>query len=190
LVAAGAEVFGFDPKVPAPEGVWQGRDETDAVREADLVLSLTTAEHAEAAVLAALPAVQRGTVWAEANTAGPSLKQRLADQLDLSGVGLVDVAIMAPVPPTGLRTPMLASGPAAELFAGVMADLGVSIDVVDGPVGAASSRKLLRSVVYKGLAAAVTEATAAAGAAGCAAWFEEYLTIEFAGRRCGRNRRM
>ncbi len=81
-----------------------------------------------------------------------------------SGPGrVVDVALMAPVPPRGLRTPMTASGPAAQEFAAAMRRHGAAVEVIDGPVGAAATRKLMRSVFYKGLATAVVEALAAAG---------------------------
>ncbi|MFF0491917.1 DUF1932 domain-containing protein [Nocardia sp. NPDC004068] len=179
LVAAGASVRGYDPKVPAPEGVSQRSGDADAVRDAELVFSLTTGAEAEAAVTAALPALRPGTLWAEANTVTPELKVRLAHRLRDAGVELVDVAIMAPVPGTGLRTPMSASGAAAPAFATMLREFGIDVDLVDGPVGAASSRKLLRSVVYKGLAAAVVEAMAGARAAGCGDWFHHHLTTEF-----------
>ena len=50
-----------------------------------------------------------------------------------------------------------------------------------GTAGAAISRKLLRSVFYKGLAAAVVEALAAAEAAGCADWLRDNISAELAG---------
>ncbi|MEV5836895.1 DUF1932 domain-containing protein [Nocardia sp. NPDC052112] len=179
LVPAGADVRGFDPKVVAPEGVTQRSGDADAVRDADLVFNLTTGTEAESALRAALPGLRPGTVWAEANTVSPALKVRLAELVDEVGGDLVDVAIMAPVPGQGLRTPMAAAGPAAPLFVTMMSSLGVAIEPVPGPIGAASARKLLRSVVYKGLAAAVVEAMAGAAAAGCAEWFHEHLTTEF-----------
>ncbi|PXX71522.1 3-hydroxyisobutyrate dehydrogenase-like beta-hydroxyacid dehydrogenase [Nocardia tenerifensis] len=179
LVAAEADVRGFDPEVAAPHGVRQRVDDADAVRDAELVFSLTTAAEAEAALRDCLPRLRAGTLWAEANTSAPAAKARLAALAQTRGVDLVDVAIMAPVPGSGLRTPMCVSGSAAARFAAVMDALGVVVEAIHGPVGAASSRKLLRSVVYKGLAAAVVEALAGAEAAGCADWFREHMTTEF-----------
>jgi len=48
-------------------------------------------------------------------------------------------------------------------------------------VGTAISRKLLRSVFYKGLAAAVVEALRGAEAAGCADWLHGNISAELAG---------
>jgi 3-hydroxyisobutyrate dehydrogenase-like beta-hydroxyacid dehydrogenase len=49
------------------------------------------------------------------------------------------------------------------------------VDVVDGGVGAAATRKLVRSVFMKGLAAAVLESMEAAERAGCATWLRGEL---------------
>ena len=117
LAAAGARVRGFDPAVPAPPGIEPGTDDADACRGADLVLSLTTAAEAEHALCQALPGLRLGAVYADANTASPGHKQRLARLAEEAGVPFADIAIMAPILPRGLRTPMLASGPAAVTVA-------------------------------------------------------------------------
>jgi 3-hydroxyisobutyrate dehydrogenase-like beta-hydroxyacid dehydrogenase len=88
---------------------------------------------------------------------------------------------MSPVPGKGLRTPMLVSGPAAHRYADLLTPLGARVTVQPGPVGEAISRKLLRSVFYKGLAAAVVEALAAAEKAGCADWLAGNISAELAG---------
>jgi 3-hydroxyisobutyrate dehydrogenase-like beta-hydroxyacid dehydrogenase len=88
---------------------------------------------------------------------------------------------MATVLGRGLATPMEVAGPAAARFAAMLGPLGASVDVVGGPVGTAISRKLLRSVFYKGLAAAVVEALAGAEVAGCADWLRQNIAGEMAG---------
>src|SRR5690606_14854301 len=50
--------------------------------------------------------------------------------------------------------------------------------VVDGPAGLAAERKLLRSVFFKGLSAAVVEALTAARAAGCEDWLRGMIADE------------
>jgi 3-hydroxyisobutyrate dehydrogenase-like beta-hydroxyacid dehydrogenase len=181
LVAAGADVRGFDPAVRPPAGVVSRTGDADAVRDAGLVLSLTSAADALPALEMSLPALAAGTVWADLNTASPGLKRALVTRLAGRDVAVADVALMAPVPGRGLRTPMLACGPGAGRFAEVMAALGADVTIQPGPVGEASSRKLLRSVFYKGLAAAVVEAIAAAEAAGCADWLRGTISADLAG---------
>ena len=179
LVAAGADVRGYDPKVSAPDGVSDRADEADAVRDADLVLSANSSHDAVPALVNALPGLRPGTIWADLNTASPQVKEQLAATAGRD-VPVVDVALMSPVPGRGLRTPMLVSGDGAARYAEILGGLGASITVQPGGPGAAISRKLLRSVFYKGLSAAVVEALAAAEAAGCADWLRGNISGELA----------
>lgn len=173
LVKAGATVRAYDPAVPAADGMVQTSDEADAAKGSDLVLSVNSSR---AAVDALRAGVAEATVWADLNTASPGLKKQLAS---LAGdVPFADVAIMAPVPGRGLRTPMLTSGPAAARVAEMLGSLGASVETMDGPAGLAAERKLLRSVFFKGLAAAVVEALEAGRAAGCEEWLRDNITEE------------
>jgi 3-hydroxyisobutyrate dehydrogenase-like beta-hydroxyacid dehydrogenase len=180
LAAAGARVRGFDPVVHAPPGVEPAAGDADACRGADLVLSLTTAAEAEEALRQALPGLGRGAAYADANTASAGLKQKLASLAEGAGVPFMDIAIMAPIAPRGLRTPMLVSGPAAAAVAALLNGYGAAAEALPGPAGAAATRKLLRSVFYKGMAAALVEALRAAQAAGCADWLREHIAADLA----------
>ena len=68
---------------------------------------------------------------------------------------------------------MLACGAGAEDYARFLRPLGADVAVLTGPPGTAATRKLLRSVFYKGLAAAVTESLRGGHAAGCADWLRD-----------------
>ena len=178
LVRAGANVRGYDPRVPAPAGVHPAGSDADACRGADLVLSVNSAAEALDALIQGLPGCRAGTIWADLNTAAPGVKQALVAAAGPHAVIVVDVAIMAPVPPRALATPMTASGQGAGAFAELMRSWGATVDVLEGPVGAAATHKLLRSVFYKGLAAAVVEALAAARAAGLEEWLRGNIADE------------
>jgi 3-hydroxyisobutyrate dehydrogenase-like beta-hydroxyacid dehydrogenase len=180
LAAAGARVRGFDPAVPVPPGIEPATGDADACRGAALVISLTTAAESEQALRQALAGLGPGTVYADANTASAGQKQKLASIAADAGVPFADIAIMAPIPQRGLRTPMLASGPAAAAAAGLLNGHGAAVQVLPGPAGAAATRKLLRSVFYKGMAAAVVEALRAARAAGQEDWMREHVAAELA----------
>jgi 3-hydroxyisobutyrate dehydrogenase-like beta-hydroxyacid dehydrogenase len=156
-------------------------DDADAVRDADLVLSVNSSHDAMPALENSLPALAAGTIWADLNTAAPSVKAALVQRLTGRDVAVVDVALMAPVPGNGLRTPMLVSGPGAARYARILTGYGAAVTIQPGPAGEAISRKLLRSVFYKGLAAAVVEALAAAEAAGCAPWLRANISAELGG---------
>jgi 3-hydroxyisobutyrate dehydrogenase-like beta-hydroxyacid dehydrogenase len=82
---------------------------------------------------------------------------------------------MGILPREGLRTPALVSGPGAQAFAQRLGALGMPVEVLGGEPGAAATRKLLRSVFMKGLAAACVESLRAARAAGCEDWMREEI---------------
>ena len=170
LVAAGAVVRGFDPRVPAPAGVTAAVSDADAVGGADLVLSVNSASEAVAALTASIDALGPTAIWADLNTASPAVKQRLAALGRERAIPVTDIAMMAPVPGNGLRVPMLASGDAAGTVAAALRGYGANVEVLDGPAGLAATRKLLRSVFYKGMAASIVEALQAARAAGLEDW--------------------
>jgi 3-hydroxyisobutyrate dehydrogenase-like beta-hydroxyacid dehydrogenase len=175
LLAAGAVVRGYDPAVTATDGVLDTGSEAEAADGADLVLSVNSASAAVDALNAGL---DTAAMWADLNTTSPGTKRRLAEIAAGHGVPFADVAIMAPVPGHGLRVPMLATGDAAAQVAEILCTFGASVDVMPGPPGLAAERKLLRSVFFKGLAAAVVEALTAAQAAGCEDWLREIVENE------------
>jgi len=180
LLAAGAAVRGYDPAVAAAPGITDTGSEAEAAQGADLVLSVNSAKAAVDAFRAGQTGLRPGTLWADLNTASPEAKRQLASLAWARGVPFSDVAMMAPVPGRGLRVPMLASGGGAARYAGMLNPLGADIEVLDGPAGLAATRKLLRSVFYKGMAAAVVEALEAARAAGHEPWLREHIIAELA----------
>ncbi|WUI01216.1 DUF1932 domain-containing protein [Spirillospora sp. NBC_00431] len=185
LAAAGAVVRGYDPAVAAPPRIIGTGGEAEAAAGADLVLSVNSAHDAAGALRAGVAGTGAHTVWADLNTASPDLKRRLDGIAREHAVRFADVAIMAPVPGRGLRTPMLASGEGAADVAKVLGPLGASVEVLpDGP-GAAAARKLLRSVFFKGLAAAVVESLEAARSAGCEDWLRDDITAELTRANAG-----
>jgi len=186
LTVAGAPVRGYDPAVTAAGPVLDTASEAEAAREAQLVLSVNSAEAAVEAFKAGLPGLLAGgqprpdVLWADLNTASPGTKRQLAGLAADAGVPFADVAMMAPVPGRGLRVPMLASGTGAARYAALLRPLGAGIEVLDGPAGLAASKKLLRSVFYKGMAASIVEALEAARAAGDEPWLREHIAAELA----------
>jgi 3-hydroxyisobutyrate dehydrogenase-like beta-hydroxyacid dehydrogenase len=180
LVVAGAVVRGYDPAVTAPGGVLDTASEAEAAAGADLVLSVNSAAASVDALRAGLPGIADGAAWADLNTAAPDRKRTLARIAAEHDVPFADVAIMAPVPGKGLRVPMCATGAAAERVAALLNPYGATVEVLAGDAGLAAERKLLRSVFYKGMSAAVVEALAAARAAGCEPWLREVIADELA----------
>jgi len=176
LAGAGAAVHGYDPAdVATPQGVERYGDPKAAVRGSGLVMAITAAVDAQAAVAQAWDAIARGTIYADLSTAPPSLKEDLNDTATLRGLQFADVALMAPVPGRGLATPSYASGAGAVSYAEAVNPFGAQVEVVGDVAGTAATRKLIRSVFMKGLTAVLIEATRTAEAAGEGEWFWEHV---------------
>jgi 3-hydroxyisobutyrate dehydrogenase-like beta-hydroxyacid dehydrogenase len=73
---------------------------------------------------------------------------------------------------------MLASGRWGPFVAERLGTYGAQVEVVGQEPGDAATRKLLRSVFYKGMAAAVLEALAAAEACGLRPWLAAHIAKE------------
>jgi 3-hydroxyisobutyrate dehydrogenase-like beta-hydroxyacid dehydrogenase len=180
LVAAGAVVRGFDPAGGAVDGVEVLGAAREAVDGSDVVLSVTAAAAALDAAGSAASALREGQVYADLNSAGAALKRAVAEVVAPTGAQFADVALMGILPREGLRTPALASGPGAQAFAERLGALGMPVEVLGDEPGAAATRKLLRSVFMKGLAAACIESLRAARAAGCGKWMREEIATTLA----------
>lgn len=181
LAAAGATVHGFDPaSVPTPPGIRRhGRPEA-AVDGVDAVVACVAAADATTAARQALAAIPDGAVYADLGTGSADLKCRLAEIVG-ERLRFADVGLMTVVPGHGLATPSLASGPGAGAYAALVTPLGGVVEVIGDRPGVAATRKLLRSVVMKGLAGVIIESMRAAAAAGEDEWvwgnIVEQLTV-------------
>ena len=162
LLAAGVQVRAYDPD-PARrmDGVTAATDEADAVTGAQIVFSVNWSRVSLEVARRVQPIFQPQQVYAELNTSSPDKKRAVAEVFGPAAL-VADVALMSPVPGRGIRTPMLISGPGARAYAELLAPLNSPVTLLEGPVGLAASRKLARSVFFKGLAAAVGEALEAA----------------------------
>lgn len=171
LARRGIRVVGWDPDTTrAAERVERAATPTDAVAGVDVVLSLSGASAAVPAARAVADVLTARHLYADLNTTSASVKREVAAVVEPSGAAFADVALLAPVPGSGLSTPSLASGGGAARFVELFGGLGMPVEALGPEPGEAATRKLLRSVFMKGLAAAVLESLAAAGAAGCEPW--------------------
>lgn len=179
LAKAGSVVHAFDPApVPTPEGVIRHDAPGPAVDGSEIVLAITAAADAEEAMTQALDEMEQGTIYADLSTAPPALKVNLSETAARHGLDSVDVALMGTVPGSGLATPSLASGPGAARYAAAINTLGGRVEAIGERSGDAAARKLLRSVVTKGLTALLVEAMEAAKKRGDTEWLWQHL-VEF-----------
>lgn len=140
-----------------------------ALAGAQTVLSLVTASSALQAASDYARFLAPGALWIDMNSVAPDTKRRAAAVIEAAGGRYVDAAIMAPVQPAVLAVPVLLSGTHADDAAAALGDLGFSnIRIVGGDVGRASTIKMLRSVMVKGIEALTAEMVLAARSANVA----------------------
>lgn len=180
LVAAGITVAGFDPApVATPDGINRTRTPEEAVIDTELVIALTAGADAMTALTQAIDDIPEEALYADLSTTSAAEKKALAGRAAERDLLFTDVALMATVPGHGLRTPALAAGPGAERYVELVTDLDVPVAAISGEAGDAATRKLLRSVMMKGLAALMIESMRAAEQAGCAEWLWTDLAKQF-----------
>lgn len=182
LASLDVTVVGYDPAWMGPAlkrdlspAVTLASSNAEAAQNADIILSVNLSAVAEIVAAEVLPILRPGQLYAEMNTASPDTKRRVEAIVNPSGAKVVDVAIMAPVPPKGILTPFLVSGPGADSFAEQLRPLGLNISVLGDQVGEAATRKLLRSIVYKGIAAIIGEAVEAGRSFGLEPYIREQI---------------
>lgn len=173
-----ATIRAYDIKIDAPDTAREIRDRcarlgitccdslADALTGADIVFCTVTADQAIAAARAAAPLIGQGTIWCDLNSCAPSSKTTAAALIETGGGRYVDVAVMAPVHPKLNMVPLLVGGPHAADVVPILLNLPMAAKLVEGPIGKASSIKMLRSVMVKGLEALTAECALAATAAG------------------------
>ncbi len=138
-----------------------------AVRGADVVLSLVTADQSRKAAEIASQAISPGTLFFDMNSVAPDTKRGSAEIIEAAGGRYVDVAIMAPVDPGSLHVPLLVCGPNAVQAMEILGQIGfTNVRNVGPEIGRASTIKMLRSVMYKGVEALTAECLIACERAG------------------------
>lgn len=174
LAGAGARVRAYDLKFAEPEpfaamqahaaahGVVLAPDVGACVAGADAVFSLVDTGAMEDAARSAVPHLVQGQIYVDMNSGGPGAKRRVAAIVAETAAEMVDGAVMADVPPTKHRTPILAAGPAADRFAALAGALDMRVEDFSRTVGEASANKMLRSVLMKGVSSLILEFALAA----------------------------
>lgn len=163
LLHAGVRLQVYNP-APRPETAAAATEmglalhgELDAsVNACDLMLNAAPGSQALPLAQAAAPFLKPGALFADLSSAAPD-DVRAAAACFPAGA-YVDVAILGAVSIHGHATPMLASGAGATTLQAMLNPLGFVIDTLpDGRPGDATTLKLLRSILTKGLDALVIE---------------------------------
>jgi 3-hydroxyisobutyrate dehydrogenase-like beta-hydroxyacid dehydrogenase len=138
----------------------------EAVAEAQLVISAVTAGSALDAARSVAAHLPPGAFFLDINSVAPGTKREAFALIEAGTGRYVEAAVMAPVYPKRLGTPILLGGPHAAGFIKIAQALGFNVSVFSEQVGSASAVKMCRSVMVKGLEALSMECFLAARRAG------------------------
>ncbi|MGO2035084.1 MAG: NAD(P)-binding domain-containing protein [Brevibacterium sp.] len=174
--AARWEVAAYDPAdIPTPANITRHSSITEAVKDADLVLSLTTARFSQSAAKDAAPSLGSNTVFVDLNAASPAQKREVGEALGDSAL-MVDGAVLGSVIKFGPEVTILLAGARAELAASMLGQIGAKTSAIGPEIGSASQRKLIRSVFVKSLAALIAESMDAARASEGEDWLKGQIS--------------
>jgi len=174
LAAAGVEVFAYDQLYDDPSrraallekgqrcGVTLCDSAALALSLGEWVICAVTAGSALGVAQKAALSMRPGQIFIDINSVAPATKRAARAAMDQQGVDYIDAAVMAPVPPQRLQTPLLLGGLRADEVSTALNGLGMNTRVVANDVGVASAIKMCRSIMIKGLEALTTECLSAA----------------------------
>lgn len=178
LLAEGSFVVAYDILSDDPDEAPAQRRKTEALgaelgdsaaaaaRGAELVISTVTADQTVAAARSAAAGLGPGQIYLDLNSTSPARKREAAALIEASGASFVEGVAMDTVPLYGHRVPLLLAGAEASALATRLNGLDMRVEAVGGDIGRASSIKMLRSVLIKGMEALFVEAMLGAGRLG------------------------
>lgn len=138
--------------------------------QADFFLSICPPSEALALAEKMAPLIAGGDrkpIYVDCNAVSPPTKVAIGNVILEAGAPFVDVGIIGLPPKEGSSPFLHASGPDAGKF-GVIGDFGVKVNVIEGPIGAASALKMSYAGITKGITALGSMMMLAATRAGVA----------------------
>ena len=130
----------------------------EAVRDSALVISAVTAAECRAAAAEATATLAPGTFYLDLNSVSPRTRLEAAHSIDAAGGRYVEAAVMSPIAPQRIASPIWLGGPHAKAFLPLAQALGFTgAGVYADTIGAASAAKMCRSVIVKGMEALLAE---------------------------------
>jgi len=130
----------------------------EAVDGSSLVICAVTAGECLAAAREAAAALSPHAFYLDLNSVSPGTRGQAADAIDAVGGRYVEAAVMSPIGPQRIASPIWLGGPHARAFLPLAHALGFSgAAVYSDQMGAASAAKMCRSVIVKGMEALLAE---------------------------------
>lgn len=147
-------------------GITPAASLSDAISSADLIISTVTASQALIAAEQAAESLRADSHWLDLNSVSPSTKQSINNVVSNKGAVFTEGVAMDTVPSKGAQVPILLCGPESQSLSQLLNNAGFNTRSVSETLGTASTTKLLRSVLIKGMESLFAESMEAAGRVG------------------------
>ena len=131
---------------------------TEALSDADLVICAVQGEHALDAASSAAPLLKKGAYFLDLCTVTGKMADEDRAAIEKAGAQYIDIAVMGGFFKYGIKAPMLVAGDNGEDAVAWMNANGFDAKYLGPKPGSASSVKMVRSVLMKGLEALGVEA--------------------------------
>jgi 3-hydroxyisobutyrate dehydrogenase-like beta-hydroxyacid dehydrogenase len=169
MVSCGVSVSVYDTNLGRKGGLAKLRSREGADRvcflemeevaaRSDVLLSTVPPGEALIAAQRAVPHLCRGTLYVDMASVGPQTKREIHGLIVGAGSRFVEGVILEAISVAHARARILVCGPDAEELALMLSSWGLNVEDFGREIGRASSLKMVRSIVTKGLETILLEA--------------------------------
>lgn len=123
----------------------------------DIIFCFTSANSALPIAKQMAPLMREGTLYVDLNSTSPATKEKIGAAFENSRAEFVEAAVMASVPANRTRVPIYVCGKKGPELAERLNAAGTNIRFLSETLGAASATKMLKSILFKGFIALLTE---------------------------------
>ena len=138
------------------------KDIKSLIDSCDIIFCFTSAGSALPIAKSAAPLMQPGMIYVDLNSTSPDTKEKINEVFKDSRGDFVEAAVMASVPANKTKVPIYVCGSKGRVVADTLNPAGTNISFLSETLGAASAMKMLKSVLFKGFIALLTETVFAA----------------------------
>ena len=168
-------------EIAAATGVALHARAQEALNGADIVLALVPGSAARSVAEEIAPHLADNQIYIDLSSTSPGLKMEIGEAIGAGRGHCVEGSIMDAVTPHRHRVPILLAGAEAQRCSELMNGIGMVTEAVGPLLGQASTVKMIRSVMVKGVEALILEAMTAAQIAGVTDRILDSVNVTFDG---------
>ena len=126
-------------------------------KRSKIILCMTSANSALPISKQVAPLLSEGQIYSDLNSTSPISYEKIGGVFKDSKADFVEAAVMASVPANRTKVPIYVCGKMGQQMADLLNSTGMNIKYLNENLGAASATKMLKSVLFKGFIALLTE---------------------------------